>query len=393
MRQRTRQQRYKLLWLPALLAAGSGTAILLRLISHPTLRDKATRTALVLSPEYGGILPYAWLSPREALVFDTLKTRNAANLNNIAMYRVEVVTGLKTRLTTLERSLTPDSSLPYYSRVSPNGKRLLICKGSAYQVVDLDGSRLRKWADWKASDNEEYGRVQTFWLADSRHLAQFHSAGAGTPLLPGTPHSLLTRDVDAPADTLRTPLPDAPELEAIDYFSPPSMTSGGALFAYAPEYEENDTRTLLLIHTDPLFAKTTFVKTKTTLHAPPGTTFATAPERRGAILAVSPDGTRVAWLCKTPPSAPPLRAWLHRFLPRVNADPVYSMRLCVSCVDGSKAHEIGSVDVGTTAAGGQLSGAWNSDSAEEISDLRWLPGGKQLSFVLHNALYTVSAEE
>jgi hypothetical protein len=385
---RNRPKSCRLLWLLALLAAGGGTAVLLHLVSHPSLLDKATKTAFVLSPEYGGSSPYQWLSTHEVLVFDTLTS--GTNQIEMALYRVDVVTGIKTRLIELERNLTPDSSLPYYAHVSPDGRRLLIFKGSAYQVVDLDGSGSHKWQDKKGAEVEDsYSRIHTFWRDDSRHAVQFLSSDVGRT------HSLLIRDVDAPTVAQRTPLPDTPEWEAQNYFSLPSMTPGGVIFAYAPAFEENDTRTLLLIRTS-----SHPVKTRTTLHAPSGTTFVVAPERRGAVLTVSQDGTRMAWLCKAAPYTPPLRAWLHRFLPRVNDDPVYPMRLYVSSVDGSKAREIGSVEVGMTAEGWRASGSnpiiqavWNSDPVQEISDLRWLPGGKRLSFVLQNTLYTVSAED
>jgi hypothetical protein len=385
---RNKQKSCRMLWLFALMAVGGGIAGLLRLVSHPSLLEKATKTAFVFRPEYGGGPPYQWLSTREALMFDTIK--NGTNPYETALYRVDVITGIKTRLTELERNLTPDSSLPYYAHVSPDGRRLLIFKGSAYQVVDLDGNGSHKWQDKKGAEVEDsYSRIHTFWRDDSRHVVQFLSSDVDRT------HSLLIRDVDAPTVAQRTPLPDTPEWDAQNYFSPPSMTPSGVLFAYAPAFEENDTRTLLLIRTSPHP-----VKTRTTLHAPSGTTFVVAPKRRGAVLTVSPDGTRVAWLCKAAPYAPPLRAWLHRFLPRVNDSPMYPMRLYVSSVDGSKAREIGSVEVGMTAAGWRASGSnpiiqevWNSDTVQEISDLRWLPGSKRLSFVLQNTLYTVSAED
>lgn len=356
-----------MIWLFALLMTGGGTAVLLRLVSHPTLLDKATKTEFVLSPVDGGNLPYQWLSMQEILVFDTLK--NSPNRHEIALYRMDVFTGTKTRLTKLERCLTSNSSLPYSSHISSDGKRLLIFKGSTYQVVDLDGSGSRKWQDKNGVEVEDsYSRTHTFWLKDSRHVVQILASEVERA------HSLLIQDVDMPTVAQRVPLPDTPELDAQDYFSAPHMTPSGVLFAYAPAFEENDTRTLLLVRAAPPPSKT-----KTALHAPPGTTFVTAPERCGEVLTISPDGTRVAWLCKTAPYASPLRTWLHRFLPHVKEDPISTLRLYISPVDGSQMREIGGIEM------------W--DTVRKISDLRWLPGGKRLSFILNNTLYTVSAEE
>ena len=359
---------------------------MLRLVSHPSLLEKATKTAFVLHPEYGGDLPYQWLSSSGALVFDTIKT--GANPQGTALYRVNVVTGIKMRLTELESRLPSDSSLPYYAHVSPDGKRLLVFKGSAYQVVELDGSRSRQWQDKKGTGvADSYSRVCTFWLEDSRHIVHFLSSGAES--VP----CLLMRSVDAPAETQHVPLPATPEFQARDYFSPPRITPGGMVFAFASAYEENDTRTLLLI--PPALPR---VKIKTTLHAPPGTTFVTVPERHGMALAMSPNGTRVAWLCKVPPHVSPLPAWLRRLLPGLKSTPTCPMRLYISHPDGSQAREIGSADVGLNGVSWQSNGtglrkAWILDPAEEIFDLRWLPGGRCLSFVRQHTLYTVSAEE
>ena len=175
-----------------------------------------------------------------SVVFDTIKT--GANPQGTALYRVNVVTGIKMRLTELESRLPSDSSLPYYAHVSPDGKRLLVFKGSAYQVVELDGSRSRQWQDKKGTGvADSYSRVCTFWLEDSRHIVHFLSSGAES--VP----CLLMRSVDAPAETQHVPLPATPEFQARDYFSPPRITPGGMVFAFASAYEENDTRTLLLI--------------------------------------------------------------------------------------------------------------------------------------------------
>ena len=109
-----------------------------------------------------------------------------------------------------------------------------------------------------------------------------------------------------------------------------------------------------------------------TVHFPAGAWFKQA--------ALSPQGNRAAWLVERD-YVSPFQRFMAKFLHR-SITPQAQEQILVSNIDGSEMREIGTFDVPP-----------GEDIGEEdkISNLRWLPGGKQLSFEHDGGLWTVPA--
>jgi len=96
---------------------------------------------------------------------------------------------------------------------------------------------------------------------------------------------------------------------------------------------------------------------------------------------VSPDGNRLAWVVLARGSDT-IGTWLHRRIPSIKPRTWIKTAVWVSNLDGSRMHELGCIS-GTQKT--------DDDSPEWVS-LKWLPGGKQLSFEYKDKLYTVAAQ-
>ncbi len=86
---------------------------------------------------------------------------------------------------------------------------------------------------------------------------------------------------------------------------------------------------------------------------------------------------------------PSLFAWLNRLSPTFALKSTLTEELWVSRADASEMHEIGYVPVKLEAQGNAV-----GIGVPEyfLGDIRWLPDGKQISFVYGNSLYVMSAE-
>ena len=95
--------------------------------------------------------------------------------------------------------------------------------------------------------------------------------------------------------------------------------------------------------------------------------------------ALSPSGNRIAWLL-TSQRIPPLLAFVGRLLPTFvkNVSPSRTYQIRTTTLDGRDAREIGFQTAGTANLG-------------SISDLKWNPDGKRVSFVYGDNLYIVPA--
>ena len=96
--------------------------------------------------------------------------------------------------------------------------------------------------------------------------------------------------------------------------------------------------------------------------------------------ALSPQGNRAAWLVEREYISPYQR-FMAKFLHRP-ITPQLQKEILVSKIDGSEMREIGTFDV---PFGEKL------EVEKTITGLRWLPGGKQLSFEHDGGLWTVPA--
>jgi hypothetical protein len=99
-------------------------------------------------------------------------------------------------------------------------------------------------------------------------------------------------------------------------------------------------------------------------------------------VVVSPAGDRIAWIYSQA-YVSPLFALLHRWVPRIPNKPQHRNCLYVSHLDGSHFTEIGHIDAPPPPG---------TEDDADILDLNWLPSGKGLSFVYHDALYIVPVE-
>jgi len=76
-----------------------------------------------------------------------------------------------------------------------------------------------------------------------------------------------------------------------------------------------------------------------------------------------------------------LRTWLHRILPTSVVEALNTDELWISRTDGSALHEIGFLPIETSGGG---------TPTYSLTEVQWLPGGKQISFLYHDTLYVTS---
>lgn len=347
----------------AALFLGGWLLLLLRLSPSPDLLHKASRTG------FSGDTPYQWLSNHELLVFDR------ASVVSWTPAHFDITTNVKTPLTALQRCLSDTIDLPFFLKVSPNGKQAAIQDTTGIHVITLENGLQYSW-NWSHLRKAGYeADCALYWLEDNPRLC----------LLPNltTPDSsnkrpLILTPLNPQFSTLNLPTASLPpEFAATSYYSPPLLTPTGLLYAYASAYEDNDTRTLLTLSLRP-----GSTPAKHVFHAPHGLTFAVFHNSWEAPGNVSPQGTRVFWLCHSQVYTPPLQGWLHWLFPAIHAPACQWTGLYVSDVEGTAMREIGGMVVETA------SGAGGRDE-DEIQDIRWLPDGEHLSFCLRHALYTV----
>jgi len=95
---------------------------------------------------------------------------------------------------------------------------------------------------------------------------------------------------------------------------------------------------------------------------------------------ISPQGNRIAWLVESA-YVDAGRAALHRWLPFFKAPSQPREELWISQLDGAGMRIVGQIPIRV-----------RSGNEVRITDLRWLPDGKHLSFSYEDALWTVSAQ-
>ncbi len=106
-----------------------------------------------------------------------------------------------------------------------------------------------------------------------------------------------------------------------------------------------------------------------------------APPRAKTIeeTKISPTGDRIAWLVDAA-HVDPVLARLRRLLPFLQTSVQPHQELWVSRLDGTGMRVVGQVPI-----------LGRNRKPPQVSDLRWLPDGKHLSFAYDDALWTVPA--
>ena len=89
----------------------------------------------------------------------------------------------------------------------------------------------------------------------------------------------------------------------------------------------------------------------------------------------------------------PVFVWLHRMIPRFNAQPTVTEGLWVSRPDGGGWQEIGHVRKEDSDDLYKKSDPFglHGDPANRLEDIHWLPDGKQVYFRYHGVLYVAPA--
>lgn len=312
---------------------------------------------------------YFWLSPSQLL----LMTWKFSHLEPVAFSAVQLDTirGTRHALPWLVKRLTQYGGTPCDFSLSPDGKWLLWYNSETMDgfgtavAVTLDGKRS---LDWDCNRSTAlYWIDNRHWIGDRRtHLADTPGydgdAGAYGPEY----RRLIVRNVAAPKEAvhLRERSPAMKNLLA--------QTHAFNLPWYDSKYnDESANLTSLDVITYTSRLEHRAVRTQN-IPLP-------YPSQIGAAE-VAPQGDRLFLYLKTD-AISPLKVWLHRWLPAYKASRQTTRELWECRRDGSDRHLIGSVLAPPKDA-----------NDEGISDVRWLPDGKHLSFVYEGRLYMVLAD-
>lgn len=267
-------------------------------------------------------------------------------------------------LTQLTHQVMSSHCSIYFLDVSPNGKQVIwgVSGNNPLFVSTINGVRREQWP----SDN---GMSEPHWSADGRHWMQFHFGGDPQHLrwMQVQVHSL-----DSPrlSETFSSP---PPGLNGLDILAAPSADE---IIARTPDPVTYETPRpdKVVEHADGTssysFTEAIILRGRQTLsvwslrHPQPLHRYAIALPGRAQEVAVSPDGRRVAWLLTTGGTS--------------------SQSLWTSELDGSRMHKIDVVHSSSRRVHGPLTSF--------VSQLCWVPGNKQLSFLYGDALWTVPAE-
>jgi len=279
-------------------------------------------------------------------------------------------------------------TLSRYDLIRGDRTQLIAPLGSRAWGSHLRASPDGKWLDWiKFSVGPRYGDVmhvqhafthvsdgRTFpwktsfqgtWESDSRHVLSVEpgsTANGGARLVIFDPFANRIRQTLPLAGDVSSTLENCIEVEPgylleISQVSPSNPASLTKERIGIREYRVDETLRL----------------TREWSIAPPHGTAV------GNIMRVklSPHGEQIAWLVDSV-QIDPGRAALQRLLPFLKAPPQVQQQLWISCLDGKGMRLVGQTLLKT-----------RSGNEVRITDLRWLPNGKRLSFSYEDALWTV----
>jgi len=234
----------------------------------------------------------------------------------------------------------------------------------------LDGTHYTRWAT---------GGGELRWAADSRHLMVFEPGF----LFPPSGHSqLLIGSISAPARLQTIPIASSSPLNR--HLDTSKVWFLSEKLALLPSLRDTD-----LLLPEPSFSTpeilpeiqaVAIASNKQLLRKYP-IRLPIKAEIKDVVF--SPQGDRLAWELVTRQNASPLASQPHHPLPRWPLPPITSVSLWVSQIDGTRMHEIGSIQAPQALK--------ESQGLDLLGDIQWVPGGKRLSFFYQNALWTVPA--
>jgi len=299
--------------------------------------------------------------------------RGSVDLLNIATHNRSHLTAL-TNL--FQREMTVPLTVPESLEASPDGTWLRwnthAARGPWFmgRVARLDGTHYREWD--RNRPNEEAKEEEDFFL-DSDHLVQMADYGPMMTVL----------DLQEPSRDKA--IRELGQAEAVlahyarrqSVFYPEPQSGDG--YVEVDTYRTQDRMKLILC---------------------------ASVESRGIPIPLRTRKVRLptgAELCESQMSSqqwigyhvsvsrtPPLLSWLHRVIPKFTAKPTVTEELWVSGTDEGEMHKIGAVPIKMDASGKADDPANGSEFL--ITDMRWLPDGKQISFIYQGTLYVVPAE-
>ncbi len=307
-------------------------------------------------------ITYGWLSGQEVLFC------RGGFLSNSPLWRRNVRTGKETPLKALSRLFHDTKGDPDGVKVSPDGRWVLWHGGQDDTVcAAVDGSS--SFRSHPANNYSSFG-----WLGGSDDQwvefiqANKHSPGRLSTVILHKAASQTTQPLP-PTDMSWEPWSDGIAVQ----------NAAGACMLMQPTRRElgDMPKTDRMEITQTVLASPAPPPHRFEIRVPPGSTV--------HRIVLSPDGKYAAWALQTH-FANPILERIHRLVPSVSAPFRDCIGLWVSRVDGSEMHEIGHLrDTINSSKGDPREGnGWIDDYT-----LRWLPDGKQLSFVYKDALYRV----
>jgi len=337
-----------------------GSAAVVFYPREPLLLEHATQVLDMRAADPSEGLNYAWLSDHELLYF-----RPDGNL-----WRRDLNTGAETVLRAMTQQVKSSISLPatHWLIPSPDGKWLMWGEVGITPlfVGSVDGTK-------QAVSSTNVGNSTPFWMPDSQHWTEWNHD-----------ESALWRQVEMHTVT-------APHWSQV-LGTPPARLNESDILAMQSE-DVIIARTKVDVIAVPVSVGQGYYRL--TLHAAYRDTqqlsvwslHAQKPLRQFTIhlpglvqdVKVSPQGDLVVWLVQKRKTSPVFKR-LQRFFPALEKDEHECLALYVSQLDGSRMREIGQVDSKPTSAGNL------------INEMRWLPGGKRLSFIANDTLWTVPVE-
>lgn len=337
----------------ALFGAAATLMIGIPVLAAPPL-PRATRV-IAVEPDnstgkagmIGGV-EQPWLSDHEVLHF-----------RHGLLYRYDATAKTDTPLTQLTRQVMSSHCFLYFLDVSPDGQQVIwgMSANNPLFVATVDGERRKQWL----SDG---GMSELHWCADGKHWLQFHFGGSPEKL---RWTSIQIHSLDSPHVSETFPSPPS-GLNGLDILAAPSADKVIARTPDPVKYgaarptkveRGTDGGTIFTFVETPAF-RTVQTISVWSLHQPqPLHRWQISLPGKAREVAASPDGRRVVWLL-------------------LNKG---SQSLWVSGLDGGGMHEVGVVrwDVPARIGGVPV-------------QIHWLPGGKRISFIGGNALWTVPAD-
>lgn len=300
----------------------------------------------------GGVVQ-PWLSDHEVLHF-----------HRGSLHRFDVTTKTDTLLAPLTRQVKSSSCYLYFLSVAPNGQQVIwgLSANNPLFVSTVDGARREQW-------DGDGGMTMPYWCEDGRHWMQFHFGG--TPTAPRWT-KIEMHSLDKPHASEDFPsIP--PGLNGLDILAVPSADEIIARTSDAVKFEtpkptestkHSDSTMSFTFMETPAFRSAQTISVWSLHQSHPLHQWTIKLPGQAQEVAVSPDGKRVAWL--------------------LTKGAATSQSLWTSGLDGSGLHEIGVVRPSNRMVHGQ----W----VNFVSQVHWVPGDREVSFIYGDSLWTVTAD-